>query len=203
MRLGLVCLGLVVAVSAEAQRNKGDDTAATKRACSVDDCFFERDVREFEVVDQTHVIVYTGSQRCAFHLELQGTFCDLSFAPDLFFSRIGEIPIEAVGEPTPSSGQRDPFGGLTASRGRRDLRICTNDLSVQVHGGPFTESQSSGEPPDRFGNARANCRVVNVRSITDDQLVEFLVGRGVVPPLPPMGTGEIEVGEQEEEKKKE
>jgi hypothetical protein len=38
-----------------------------------------------------------------------------------------------------------------------------------------------------------------VRSITDDQLVEFYVGRGVVAPVPPMGAGQIEVGEQEDE----
>jgi hypothetical protein len=37
-----------------------------------------------------------------------------------------------------------------------------------------------------------------VVSITDDQLVELYVGRGVVPPLPPMGSGEIEIAEQDE-----
>jgi hypothetical protein len=40
--------------------------------------------------------------------------------------------------------------------------------------------------------------VLTVASITDDQLVEFYVSRKVVPPLPPMGTGEIEVGEPDE-----
>jgi hypothetical protein len=51
---------------------------------------------------------------------------------------------------------------------------------------------------DRFGNLRTDCQVLTVTSITDDELVEFYVGRGVVPPLPPMGTGEIEVGDQDE-----
>jgi hypothetical protein len=88
---------------------------------------------------------------------------------------------------------------LARSRDRKDLRICTNDLSVQVTGGRFTESLSSTPTTDRFGNVRLDCRISSVTSITDDQLVEFYVGRGVVPPLPPMGTGEIEVGEQEEE----
>ena len=46
---------------------------------------------------------------------------------------------------------------------------------------------------------RTDCRVSSVTSITDDQLVELYVKRRVVPPLPPMGTGQIEVGEQEEE----
>ena len=91
MRLGLVCLGLLVSVNAaQGQRNrdKDADTAATKRACSVEECFFERDVRDFEVIDQTHVIVYTGPQRCAFHLELRGKMCDLSYAPELYFTRL-------------------------------------------------------------------------------------------------------------------
>jgi hypothetical protein len=202
MRLGLMCLGLLVTVAAEGQRNrdnKDDDTAATKRACSVEECFFERDVREFEVIDQTHVIVYTGSQRCAFHLELRGTMCDLSFAPELYFSRLGEIPQTFTdGGETVTRGS-DPFGPLAMTRDRKDLRICTNDLSVQVTGGKFTESTTSSPTTDRFGNPRTDCRVLSVTSITDDQLVEFYVGRGVVPPLPPMGSGDIEVGEQEEE----
>jgi hypothetical protein len=67
-----------------------------------------------------------------------------------------------------------------------------------VHGGAFTENTSTNPPPDRFGNARAECQISAVESITDDQLVELYVARGVIPPLPPMGAGEIEVGEQEE-----
>jgi hypothetical protein len=193
MRLGLVCIGLLVAVAAQGQRNKDDDRSATQRACSVEECFFERDVRDFEVIDQTHLIVYTGSQRCAFHIEVRGTFCDLTFAPELYFSRVGELPDDL------NRGINDPFGTLETSRSRRDLRICTNDLNVQVHGGPFTESVSSNAPPDRFGNPRVNCQISTVESITDDQLVELFVARRVIPPLPPMGAGEIEVGEQEED----
>jgi hypothetical protein len=102
---------------------------------------------------------------------------------------------------TPRAGSRstdfDPFELET--RERRDLRVCDNDLSIQVHGGRWTESQASGLGTDRFGNPRTDCRVSGVTSVTDDQLLEFYVGRGVVAPVPPMGTGEIEVGEQEEE----
>jgi hypothetical protein len=200
-----MCLSLSVAATAYGQRNKDDGTAATKRACSVEDCFFERDVRDFEVIDQTHLIVYTGSQRCAFHVELRGTLCDLTFAPDLYFSRLGEMP-DTLGSTGPANGRDpatgriiDPFGALETSRDRRDLRICTNDLNVQVHGGKFTENTGdTSVPTDRFGNARADCRVSTVRSITDDELVELYVARGVIPPPPPMGAGEIEVGEQDE-----
>ena len=153
---------------------------------------------DFEIIDRTHLIVYAGAQRCAFHIELQGTFCDLTFAPELYFSRLGEMQATQTGTvPTDPRApvSIDPFG---PTRARPDLRICANDLNVQVHGGAFTESPSTNPPPDRFGNARAECRISAVESMTDDQLVELYVARGVIPPLPPMGAGEIEVGEQEE-----
>lgn len=210
MKLGVLCLGLLAATAADAQRNKkDDDSEATKRACSVTDCFLERDIRDFEVIDRTHLIVYVGQQRCAFHVELSGALCDLSFAPELYFRRSNEVPMLTTGradplapaDPTGPRGRRptdfDSFE--IQQRERRDLRICRNDLGIQVHGGIFTESAAaSGVATDRFGNPRTDCRVSNVRSVTDDQLVEFYVGRGVLPPLPPMGTGQIEVGEQEE-----
>jgi len=202
MRLGVLCLGLLAAVAAHGQRNRADDTAAAKRACGVEDCFLERDVRDFEIIDQTHVIVYAGAQRCVFHVELRGTLCDLSFAPELYFSRVNEVPDGRLsrGGESLDRGLADPFDPFeTARRERRDLRICSNDLGIQVHGGRFTESVSSDLPTDRFGNPRTDCRISSVTSITDDQLVELYVSRGVVPPLPPMGTGQIEVGEQEEQ----
>jgi len=91
MRLGLVGLPLlaVVLVCSDAggapKKKRGDTTQPLERACTVDDCFHERDVRDFEVIDQTTVIVYVGPQRCAFKMELHGTFCDLTFAPELYF----------------------------------------------------------------------------------------------------------------------
>jgi hypothetical protein len=198
MRLGIVCLGLLAMAAAHAQRNKDADTEATKRACSVEDCFFERDIREFEVIDQTHLIIYVGSQRCAFHVELRGTMCDLTFAPELYFSRRGDPSESTAGAPVSGRGSADPFGSIEAARNNRSLRICSNDLAIQVTGGRFTESVTTNVPTDRYGNPRTDCQVSTVTSITDDQLVEFYVARGVVPPLPPMGAGEIEVGEQEE-----
>jgi hypothetical protein len=210
MRLGVLCLGLVAAAAAHGQRNKDDDTEATARACSVSDCFLERDIRDFEVIDRTHLVIYVGQQRCAFHVELSGALCDLSFAPELYFRRSGEVPMITTGRAadplspgdptTPRASRPGDFDTFAIQqRERRDLRICRNDLGIQVHGGQFTESGAAGATTDRFGNPRTDCRISNVRSITDDQLVELYVGRGVLPPLPPMGTGQIEVGEQEEQ----
>lgn len=213
MKLALLSFALVAATSAAyAQRGSRDDTEAVTRACSVRDCFSEHDVRDFEVIDRTHLIVYVGSQRCPFRIELNGATCDLSFAPELYFRRTNEVPMISMSRPPRGDGlatddampraarPMDDFDLIELQRReRRDLRICANDLSIQVHGGQWTETSSSSTTTDRFGNPRTDCRISNVTSITDDQLVEFYVGRGVLPPLPPMGTGEIEIGKQEEE----
>lgn len=199
MKYSILCLGLLAACwAAQAQRNRNDDTEATERACSVTDCFYERDIRDFEVIDRTHVIVYTGSQRCAFHVEVRGVFCDLTFAPELYFSRTNEMPDNPLSSPNTFERAFGGRGDEIRTPSNRNLRICSDDLTIQVHGGPFTESASPDAPRDRFGNARTECRVSSVTSITDDQLVEFYVKRGVIPPLPPVGTGQIEVGEQDE-----
>jgi hypothetical protein len=184
MRLSVVSSVLLVAGCASSPT---DNTAAVDRACSVADCFFERDVRDFEVLDQATLIVYIGPQRCAFKVDLRGTFCDMTFAPELYFYAPGDIQ-ESSGQPA------DVFG-----RGDRGLRICANDLQIDVDGGAFTESPVATQPPDRLGNRRSQCQVAGVTSLTDDQLVELYVSQGLVPPPPPMGSGEIEVGEQEEE----
>jgi hypothetical protein len=123
--------------------------------------------------------------------------CDLTFAPELYFSRRGDLG--DAGLTTSGRVPGDPFGAVeTERRSDRALKICSNDLAIQVTGGRFTESATTNVPTDRFGNPRTDCQVLTVTSITDDQLVEFFVARGVVPPLPPMGAGEIEVGDQEE-----
>jgi hypothetical protein len=204
MRLSLVALMLIVGGgTADAQRNKRNETDAVERACTVTDCFLERDIRNFEVIDQTHVIVYTGAQRCAFYVEVQGTFCDLTFAPELYFSRNNERPDTLISRPRDPLGRNIAMDPLdTMEHRRRDLRICANDLTIQVHGGRFTESIGQGgvmAPSNpRISNLETQCRVSGVTSITDDQLLEFYVSRGVLAPPPPMGSGEIEVGEQTE-----
>jgi len=184
MRLSVVSSVLLVTGCASSPT---DNTAAVDRACSVEDCFLERDVRDFEVIGQTTLVVYVGSQRCAFKVDLRGTFCDMTFAPELFFYAPGDVQ-EGSGQPG------DVFG-----LGDRGLRICANDLQVDVDGGAFTESSTATQPPGRYGNRRSQCQIAGVASLTDDQLVELYVGEGLVPPPPPMGSGEIEVGDQAEE----
>ncbi len=187
MRLSIVGSGVLLIAGCAS--TPADNTAATERACSVSDCFLERDIRGFEVIDETTLVVYTGSQRCAFQVSLTGTFCDMTFAPEIYF-RSGSDAIQDEGRPG-----SDIFGSNTGDRG---LRVCANDLQIDVDGGAFTETQSSnGQRSDRFGQTRSQCQVSGVASLTDDQLVELYVARGLLPPPPPMGSGEIEVGEQE------
>ena len=160
----------------------------SKRACSVEDCFFERDVRDFEVIDQTHVIVYAGSQRCAFHIELRGTLCDLY------------VRARALLQPSQRDSGRlgRPLSGDPCGRGRGSTPSTPRDgavaqprtfasartiSTIQVHGGRFTESgvdRRADGPLRQSAHGLPECR--RVTSVTDDQLVEFYVGRGVLPP---------------------
>jgi hypothetical protein len=190
MVLPLLAVALVCD-AAPKKRKKGaaDATQPLERACSVQDCFVERDVRDFEVIDQTTLIVYVGSQRCAFQVELRGTFCDLTFAPELYFHSPNDFE---------RNDDRDIFTGSRSSR-LGDLRVCSNDIGISVDGGVFTENPQSNQPPDRFGNRRSECQISSVEAVTDDELVQLYVDHGVAPPPPPMGPGQIEVGEQEDD----
>ena len=168
MRLTAVSSSLLVAACASSPT---DNTQPVDRACSVSECFLEREVRDFEVIGDTTLILYVGGQRCAFHVELDGTFCDMTFAPEVYFrAPDGRVPNE---------------------------RICSYDRQIGVDGGTFTETQNT-EQPDRFGAPRSQCRILNVESITDDELVELYVERGVVAPPPPIGPGQIQGGEDAE-----
>ncbi len=187
------------------------DSHAGDRACNVKDCFFARDVRNFEVIDKSTVIVYIGSQRCAFKVEMRGTFCDLTYAPELVFSDPKDVPINETSPRNAGTPGNVSFGELENSnlpnqrRGQASLKVCDNNLGLQVSGGAFSNSTLSDplnrtDPSvrrDRFGRPMtADCQVSSVTSITDDQVVEIYVAHRVTPPLPPMGSGEIQVAKQ-------
>jgi hypothetical protein len=180
--------GLVAALGVAGCAGTPPDTSQPlDRACTVADCFFERDVRDFEVIDQTTLVVYVGNQRCPFQIELRGTFCDLTFAPDIAFD-------------SPRDLETRPDGLLgTVGRTSSGLRICSGDLQIGVNGGVFTDDPTAAQPNDRLGNPRSACQISSIESMTDDELVELFVAHGVIAPPPPMGSGEIEVGEQEAE----
>ena len=62
----------------------------------------------------------------------------------------------------------------------RNGRICSEGRSYIISG-PFTRSREDV------------CRVRDVRSITDDELLERYAASGRLPPLPPIGPGDLEV----------
>ena len=96
MRLALIGLPLLaVALACNAapkkrkeRRHHATSSIAPARSRTASS---KRDVRDFEVIDPDDMIVYVGSQRCAFHLEVRGTFCDLTFAPELYFHSPGDF----------------------------------------------------------------------------------------------------------------
>ena len=201
MRLTAVVLALLVAGCAGTQI---DATQPLDRACTVSECFLEREVRDFEVLDPTTMVVYVGAQRCAFKVQVVGAFCDLTFAPEVFFRSTSEAE---------APSDRDVFGGSIQglNRGLGDLRVCSGDLRIGVEGGPFTDNPtlprtSSSRTPrqptdaarDRFNNERPDCRLQSVASLTDDQVLELYVAHDKIAPPPPMGAGQIEVGKQKD-----
>ena len=114
-------------------------------------CFYERDIRSFQVLDDRTVVVLVGRDRCPFKVELDGFVCDLNFSTFLAFD--------------------DPDG-----------RICSWDRSFVI-GGPFPQRDDY-------------CRVRQVTPMTDDELLEAYATKGLTPPLPAKGSGEIEVEDE-------
>jgi hypothetical protein len=184
MRLTIISSALLAAGCAGTPT--ADNTQAVNRVCGLDDCFYERDVRDFEVIEHTTLIVYVGNERCPYRIELHGTFCDLAYAPELYF----DSPSELI-----QDNDRNTFGGTSTSR-LHDLRICRNDINIGVSGGVLTDNPTTNPPTGRNGNQRSDCQISSVESLTDDKLIELYVRRGVVAPPPPMGPGQIQVGDQ-------
>lgn len=203
MRLAIVGGALLAASCAS---TTADENQPVARACTVSKCFSTRNIRDFEVINKTTLILYVGQQRCPFKVELRGTFCDMTFAPELNFHKDEIVQRDDITAPALPG---ETFGSL--GRVSTD-RICSNDISVSVDGGAFTERpsqprakspgvhggvDSEGRQIDRFGNVKSECQILGVESMTDDSLIELLVKRGALAPPPPIGQGQIKVGEQD------
>ena len=195
MRLTAIGAALVVAGCAGTQT--ADTTQAAKRACGGMSCFYEREVRDFEVINHTTLIVYVGAERCPYRVELFGTFCDMEFAPELYFTSATQTAnnggvSRAADAVIPASPTTAPIDPRSPSRNLSDLRICANDISIGVSGGSFTNDPTNTSN----GIRKTDCQIQSVASLTDDKLMELYVRKGVVPPPPPMGSGKIQVGAQ-------
>ncbi|MGD8324707.1 MAG: hypothetical protein PVF50_10090 [Gammaproteobacteria bacterium] len=154
--------------------------------CLDSDCFYDRQVRDFTVVDNDTVIIYVGHARCPFIVNVRGLFCDLKYLPDIQFFHARERRIDVV------TGRRNPrqrgfiIPGETAFDSNE--RICTNNGSMYA-----LETFGFGAALDEeeIGQGRAACRVLDVVKVTDDDLVELYALEGITPPPPPIGNGSI------------
>jgi hypothetical protein len=192
MRLTTIGAALVVAGCAGTQT--ADTTQAAKRACGGISCFYEREIRDFEVINHTTLIVYVGAERCPYQVELFGTFCDMEFAPELYFTSATQAQntggaSRAADAIVPASPTTPPLDPRSPAHTLTDLRICSNDISIGVSGGSFTNDPSNQ-------SRRPDCQIQSVASLTDDKLIELYVRKGVVAPPPPVGSGQIQVGAQ-------
>ena len=201
MRLTTIGAALVVAGCAGTQT--ADTTQAAKRACGGISCFYEREVRDFEVINHTTLVVYVGPERCPYQVELSGTFCDMDYASDLYF----DTPSEPGHDSSPAAANDSVIGVTTSTTTPpydprrpatqlRDLRICGNDITIGVSGGSFTNDPGGNQIRTRSYGQRSDCQISSVASLTDDKLMELYVRKGVVAPPPPMGSGQIQVGAQ-------
>jgi len=145
--------------------------------CETTDCFNQQQVRNFEIVDETTLVVYVGNQNCPFRVEFTGAFCDLTFLPgsDLVF------------RPDTLRAAREPDNVL--------MRVCSRDSNLGIDEGPFSTAPGGDEFPD----GRNPCRVRDIASLTDDELLELYVEKQITAPPPPFGTGEITVPDEPEE----
>lgn len=189
----LLVLGLAVSTASSVI---ADDEPPER--CESTNCFNQLRIRDFEVVDDTTLVVFVGTQRCPFKVDFFGPECDLTFIPggDLTF------------RPDFLRARREPDLVLR--------QVCSTDSNIGVDEGPFT--RSGGASDDGFNNfgidsrgrltpqpdpldpdPRLSCRIRDIVSLTDDELLEIYVAHDKTAPPPPFGTGQLEVPAEEEQ----
>jgi hypothetical protein len=166
----------------------GDDNEPADR-CESTDCFNQLRIRNFEVIDETTLIVFVGQQECPCLVELTGTFCDVTYLPgfDIVFR-----PTDRRMAREPGLGARN-LGGFRAPGNTSYSRVCSNDLHMGLEEGPF--STAGGAPQEIDDQSGLSCRIRNITSLTDDERLEIYVDNRFVQPPPPFGVGRVEAPE--------
>jgi hypothetical protein len=192
-------LALHVAACATGQATSG--TGPVAAACNVEDCFFERDVREFTIVDRDTVVVYVGGQRCPFVVELQDVTCDVTFSPAIAFFQTALGSLDRVTS-LQSGRVCATTRGLVLYSGIASPSLLQQQDAAEAGAGVLRRPGGLGGSDSVFGRSFPVdplsgdlCRVGDVRSVTDDQLIELLAE--VNAPPPPVGQGQLEVPEGE------
>ena len=153
---------------------------AQSKRCLEMNCFSERQVRDFEVIDRDTMVIYVGRDRCAYRVQVDSLYCDLTFLPEVDFFDVRERRV-ALGTGAPTA---DPFL-IRSQPGSSSERVCTHDPALALE--TFAFSDTAVEAP--YG--RAACEVLEMDSISDDELLEVYVDEGLTPPPPPIGNGDI------------
>lgn len=172
--------------------------SAQSERCLNMDCFYDHQVRSFKAVDSDTMIIYIGRERCPFLVELRGFYCDANFLPDVNFFHERERRMGTAGGTSRTNERirRRVFGDRSGANGAlgndradgfpRNDRICMNNAgqyALETFGfSPYIE--------DSIPSGVAECPVINVTALTDDDLVELYTQDGVPPP-PPIGNGTI------------
>jgi hypothetical protein len=164
----IAALSLIACTTASQTSNEPVDR------CPTTDCFNQQQVRNFEVLDATTLVLYVGNQDCPFLVEFIGSSCDLTF--------LGSSTL--IFRP---DTLREEFESDI-----RFTRICARDIGIGVAEDPFIDS-GAGDLP---GTTLA-CHIRNVASLTDDELLEQYVDRNLAPPPPPLGTGRVTAPDEE------
>jgi hypothetical protein len=173
--------------------------------CGVSDCFNQRDVREFDILDEDTVVVYVGARRCPFLVELEPTFCDMTIVPGIAFLQtvLGSpdrlMPMESGRVCATTRGLVLYSGILSPTMlGQRDLGLPGQRRGGFPDGGPIGGRTNPLERsfPVAPGSTDV-CRVTDVRSVNDEQLVELFAATQAPPP--PIGEGRLELPEEAEE----
>ncbi len=168
----VLALGLGAGVAA------GDSFAQASR-CRTSDCFNDGDVRMHEVINDGTIVIYVGRQRCPFLVKVNELYCNLTFLPEVEFIK--------------TRGRTQEVGVN---------RVCTHDTGLALNTFGFSARDAgpgSTSPTDPFSGADFSCRVMEMRPLTDDELVEIYVQEGIIPPPPPMGPGTISRSEQQQD----
>ena len=168
-----IALGLTVSWSAQ--------VAAQSKKCLEMNCFSERQVRDFEIIDRDTMVIYVGRERCAYKVKVDSLYCDLTFLPEVDFFDIRQRRLARGAGTDPTA---DAFMVRTQSGGMNE-RVCTHDPALALE--TFEFSDTAVEAP--FG--RAPCEILDLATISDDELLEVYVDEGLTPPPPPIGNGEI------------
>lgn len=164
---------------------------AQSNQCLLNDCFQERQIRDFEIIDRDTLIVYVGRNRCPYKIEVDQLYCNVTFLPEVEFfdRRVDHIESVMRGRGQSNNEVIDNLNnGITVGggdRGTGSRRVCTNSTSLALRTQGFAGSEV-GPPP-----GEPACRIRSINTMTDDQLLELFVDEDLTLPPPPIGIGDI------------